>query len=75
VLNKEKSESIVTKIFKIDGMSCGHCVMAVKKSLSKLDLKEAHVLIGSAEIEYDESRTNEAAIKIAIEEAGYRVVN
>lgn len=75
MLNKEKSESIVTKIFKIDGMSCGHCVMAVKKSLSKLDLKEAHVLIGSAEIEYDESRTNEVAIKIAIEEAGYRVVN
>ena len=75
MLNKEKSDSIVTKVFKIEGMTCGHCVMAVKKSLSKLDLIEAHVLIGSAEIEYDESRTSEAAIKIAIEEAGYRVVN
>ena len=75
MINKEKSGSIVTKVFKIEGMSCGHCVMAVKKSLSKLDLKEAHVLIGSAEVEYDESRTSETAIKIAVEEAGYRIIN
>jgi copper chaperone len=75
MLNKEKSNSIVKKIFKIEGMSCGHCVMAVKKSLSKLDLKEVHVTIGSAEIEYDESQTNETAIKFAIEEAGYRAAN
>jgi copper chaperone len=75
MLNKEKSDSILTKNFKIEGMSCGHCVMAVKKSLSKLDLKEVHVLIGSAEVEYDKSLINEAAIKFAIEDAGYRVVN
>jgi copper chaperone len=74
-MNEEKSGSTITKTFKIEGMSCGHCVMAVKKSLEKLDLKEAHVLIGSAEVEYDESRTSEAAIKIAIESAGYRVTN
>jgi copper chaperone len=74
-MNEVKSGSTITKTFKIEGMSCGHCVMAVKKSLEKLDLKEAHVLIGSAEVEYDESRTSEAAIKIAIESAGYRVTN
>lgn len=75
MLNGEKSDSIVKKIFKIEGMSCGHCVMAVNKSLSKLNLEEAHVLIGSAEIEYDESKISEAEIKFAIEDAGYRVTN
>lgn len=75
MLSEVKSGPIKNKTFRIEGMSCGHCVMAVKKSLSKLDLKEAHVLIGSAEVEYDESCTNEAEIKIAIEQAGYRVVN
>ena len=31
------------KIFKIEGMSCNHCVMSVKKSLSKLNLNDLKV--------------------------------
>jgi copper chaperone len=58
---------------KIDGMSCYHCVMAVKKELSKLDLKLLDVEIGSAKIEYDELKVTEQNIKDAVEEAGYKV--
>ena len=50
------------KTIKIDGMSCNHCVMSVKKNLSKLDLKEFKVEIGSAEVEFDESEVNEDEI-------------
>lgn len=63
------------KNFKIEGMSCGHCVMAVNKSLGKLELKKVNVQIGSAEVEYDESNVNENEIIKAIKDAGYIVIN
>lgn len=64
-----KSETI-----KIEGMSCQHCVMAVKKELSKLDLNVKDVQIGSASIEYDENRVSKTDIDKAVEEAGFRTV-
>lgn len=65
---------MTTKEFKIEGMSCGHCVMAVNKALQKLDLKDKQVEIGSANVEFDETKTEEDQIKKAIEDVGYRVV-
>ncbi|MGA7837811.1 MAG: cation transporter [Ignavibacteriaceae bacterium] len=64
-----KSETI-----KIEGMSCQHCVMAVKKELSKLDLKVNDVQIGSASIEFDEKKISQADIDKAVEEAGFKTV-
>jgi copper chaperone CopZ len=62
-------------IFKIDGMRCNHCVMSVKKNLSKLDLKEFKVEIGSVVVEFDEGKVNEDEIIKSIQAAGYKVVN
>ena len=63
------------EILKIEGMSCGHCVMAVKKELGKLeDVKVNDVQIGSADVEFDETKVNEKILAEAIEEAGYKVV-
>ena len=61
-------------IFKIDGMSCQHCVMAVKKEIQKLDVKNLYVKIGEASVEFDESKISEDQINKAIEQAGYIVV-
>ena len=61
------------KIFIIENMNCNHCVMAVKKELSKLNLDSFQVEIGSAKINYDESKTKDEQIVKAIEEAGYKV--
>lgn len=58
---------------KIEGMSCNHCVMAVKKELSKLHLESADVQIGSAVIKFDESKTTISDIEKAINEAGYSI--
>ena len=59
--------------FKIKGMSCQHCVKAVEKELSKLNINSHDVEIGFAEIEYEETIVEESEIIRAIEEAGYEV--
>jgi len=65
-----------TQEFKIEGMSCSHCVMAVRKELSRLKyVKVSDVQIGSAKVEFDENKTTAAAIVNAIGEAGFKVVN
>jgi copper chaperone len=65
-----------TQEFIIEGMSCGHCVMAVRKELSRLDnVKIDDIQIGKAKVEFDETKTNVSLIIKAIEEAGYKVVS
>ena len=63
------------KELKIEGMSCQHCVMAVQKGLSKLNLKKYEVNIGSAEVEFDENQIKDEMIIKAIEDAGYKVIS
>ena len=56
----------------IDGMTCGHCIARVEKSLSKLDgVNVRRVGVGSAEIDYDPTRTPFARIRQAVDDAGY----
>ena len=62
------------KTFNIDGMSCGHCVMAVEKELGKLEIEKKKVEIGSAKISFDLEIVSEENIKDAIEETGYKVI-
>ena len=62
-----------THTLKIQGMSCGHCVMAVRKELSKV-AAVTDVQIGSAVVEVDETRVSDDALRRAVAEAGYAVV-
>ncbi|MDP4115058.1 MAG: cation transporter [Bacteroidota bacterium] len=63
----------MTAIFEIEGMSCGHCVMAVKKALSNLKVNVNEVVIGKAVVDFDVKDIKENEIKVAIEDAGYVV--
>jgi copper chaperone CopZ len=57
---------------KIDGMSCGHCVARVEKTLKKLDgVNVNRVDVGSADILYDPAKTPFAKIREALDDAGY----
>jgi copper chaperone CopZ len=57
---------------KIDGMSCGHCVARVEKTLKKLDgVNVNRVDVGSADILYDPAKTPFARIREALDDAGY----
>ena len=59
--------------YQINGMSCMHCVMAVKKELSKLNLESFEVEIGSAKVKFEESKVEASAVEKAIIEAGYEI--
>lgn len=65
-----------TRELKIEGMSCGHCVMSVQKELSKVpSVKVEDVQIGSARVAYDEAKVQPEDLAHAVEEAGYKLVS
>jgi copper chaperone CopZ len=58
----------------IDGMSCGHCVAAVRRALEATPgVEVTHVAIGEARVRLDPTRVDRSAIEATIEEAGYTV--
>jgi copper chaperone len=60
------------KNIRIAGMSCHHCVAAVRSELEKIpSLEVKAVEVGSALVTYDEATVKLAEIAAAIEEAGY----
>ena len=64
-----------TQEFTIEGMSCGHCVLSVKKELSKLSgVVVEDVQIGKALVRYDETKLEPEDFARAIDEAGYTLV-
>lgn len=60
---------------KIEGMTCGHCVMHVKKELSKLPhVQVDDVQIGKAMVQYDDAKVSLMDFSQAIERAGYKLI-
>jgi len=56
----------------ITGMSCGHCLHAVKDALSsKPGVQLESLRMGQAVVSYDEQTTDRAAIEGLIADAGY----
>lgn len=65
---------MTTASIRIEGMSCKHCVMAVKKALAELGVAQADVEIGTASVKYDEKKITLSDMEEAIKKAGYKVV-
>jgi copper chaperone len=60
----------------IEGMSCRHCVMRVKKALDALPgIKNSDVDIGKSVVSYDESIIQKQDIENAVIKAGYKIKN
>lgn len=58
----------------IDGMSCQHCVMRVKKALDSLKgVISSDVAVGLAKVSFDEGVVQKEAIEKAITDAGYEI--
>jgi copper ion binding protein len=56
----------------VSGMSCGHCVSAVRDALGNLPgVKVESVSIGSASVVFDENQTTVGDLVDAIADAGY----
>lgn len=57
---------------KIDGMTCRHCAMAVRKELAGMPGVEVQdVQIGAARVAFDETKVSLAQLHAAVKEAGY----
>ncbi|HEY7480164.1 MAG TPA: heavy-metal-associated domain-containing protein [Gemmatimonadales bacterium] len=57
----------------IEGMSCGHCLNAVKQALSAVPgVRIDTIRIGRADVSYDENETGPDQLEAAVAEAGYR---
>ena len=56
----------------IDGMSCGHCVKAVRDALAELPgVQVERVDIGSATVAFDPAQTPRGQVVEAVRDAGY----
>ena len=58
----------------IDGMSCMHCVMRVKKAIEGLSgINNVNVEVGKATVSFDDAKTSQKDIEAAITRAGYQI--
>jgi copper chaperone len=73
--SEQKGDSRMATI-KIKGMSCQHCVMAVKKALSEIaGITNLDVDLTSGEATFDEIQPVDLAkVKERIKKAGYEIV-
>ena len=63
-------------MFKVKGMSCGHCVKAVTDAvfaLGGIERVDVNLKAGTVLVEHDPGESSAGAIKAAIEEEGYKV--
>jgi copper chaperone len=66
--------TVTQETIKVEGMSCGHCVMRVKKAIEAVEgVRKAEVDLPNkqAVVEYEEGKANLEKVKAAIREAGY----
>ena len=67
---------MTTVTLKVDGMTCGGCVASVTRVLRTVPgVNDVAVTLrpGEARVEYDPARTDVAALKAAVQGAGYDV--
>jgi copper chaperone len=63
-----------TRTLHIGGMTCGHCVAAVRRALEAVPgvvVRDVH--LGSAEIEVEVPEPSKERLVAALEEEGYRL--
>ncbi len=64
------------KLLKIEGMSCGHCVMHVKSALEDIPgVKSAKVDLLDSSAMVEGEGLNDQALRAAVADAGYKVVS
>lgn len=61
-------------VFQVKGMSCGHCVNAVTGAVRSVDAgADVKVDLPAGRVEIDGQKADPAALRAAIEDAGYEV--
>ncbi len=61
-------------VIAVEGMSCQHCVMRVKRAVEGLaGVKDLSVSIGEVKVTFDESVVRKEDIEVAIVKSGYKI--
>lgn len=65
-----------TTTYRVEGMSCDHCVHAVRTEVGALDgVTEVQVDLATGEVVVTSAASlDEAAVRAAVDEAGYELV-
>jgi copper ion binding protein len=73
---KERTMS-TTHIYRVNGMTCGHCVGAVTREVTALEpVTEVHVELETGDVTVESTRPlTHDEIAAAIDEAGYELVS
>ncbi|MFJ3334911.1 heavy-metal-associated domain-containing protein [Streptomyces sp. NPDC086766] len=66
----------VTTVYKVSGMTCGHCEGAVSEEISALDgVTAVKAVAATGEVTVTSAAPlDEAAVRAAVDEAGYELV-
>ncbi|MFE2188133.1 heavy-metal-associated domain-containing protein [Streptomyces sp. NPDC059455] len=66
----------VTTVYKVSGMTCGHCEGAISQEISALDgVTAVKAVAASGEVSVTSSAPlDEGAVRAAVDEAGYELV-
>jgi copper chaperone len=64
---------VTTRTYAVPDVSCGHCKTAIEGEVSEVDAVDAVVVDVDAREVTVEGEADDAAIRAAIEEAGYTV--
>lgn len=66
---------MTTRIFSVDGMTCDHCVHAVTDEVTKIPgVTDVAVDLAGSTVTITAETVDEAAVRAAVDEAGYTVV-
>jgi len=62
------------KTMMVEGMSCGHCEMAVKNALKEVDgVQDVNVDLSTGKVEVEGENLQDNLLMEAVDEAGYSV--
>jgi copper chaperone len=75
--SRKAYEMVATSTFHVAGMTCGHCVAAVRDEVSSIpDVTAVDIDLESGRVEVTSGGDVDAdAVRAAVEEAGYEVVS
>jgi copper chaperone CopZ len=78
--NKEidmTTDAPLTTVYQVRGMTCGHCVSAVRSEITALDgVRDVQVELATGDVAVSSDRPlDRAAVAAAVDEAGYQLAS
>ena len=68
------TDTASTRVYNVEGMTCGHCVASVTSEVGKVaGVSGVVVDLAAGTVEVTGTGVDEAAVRAAVDEAGYAV--